>query len=81
SKEDERWLTSGISPCESLSPHWHQLIGIYCMLECTFEGKPILFTDGVGIGKTLQVIDVIACLVFYCHFFNKNGMFPSAFGR
>lgn len=81
SEEGERWLTSETNSREPLSPRWHQLIGIYRMLERAFEGEPILLMDGVGIGKTLQVIGLIVCLAFYRRFFEKNGTFPGAFGR
>jgi len=81
SEEGERWLASETSPHEPLSPRWHQLIGIYCMLEHAFEGEPVFLMDGVSIEKTLQDLGLIACLAFYCHFFNKNRTFPGAFGR
>ena len=51
------------------------------MLERAFDGKPVLLMDGVGLGKTLQVIGMIACLVFYHESFKKAGKFPGHFGQ
>ncbi|KAI5993055.1 hypothetical protein F5J12DRAFT_698839, partial [Pisolithus orientalis] len=58
---------------------WHQLIGIYCMLESVFKGKPILLMDGVGLGKTLQVLGVIVCLTYYWYVYMKKKAFPGDF--
>lgn len=80
SDEGEKWLASEENPREVLRPRWHQLVGIYRMLERAFEGEPVLLMDGVGIGKTFQVIGFISCMAFYHHFFKKNGKFPGSFG-
>ena len=42
------------------------------MLQRAFDGNPILLMDGVGIGKTFQVIGFIACLAY---------KFPGTFGE
>lgn len=78
--EGEKWLASETSNREPLRPRWHQLVGIYRMLERAFEGKPVLLMDGVGIGKTFQVIGFVACLSFF-HWHHKTyKKFPGAFG-
>lgn len=64
-----------------LRPHWHQLVGMCKMLDCLFEGKPVLLMDGVGLGKTLQVVGVIALLAFYRTVRKDTGSFPGAFGK
>lgn len=80
SEEGQQWLTSTQSGCHPLKPRWHQLIGIYRMLERAFEGKPVLLMDGVSLGKTLQVVGTIACLAFYRESFKRSGKFPGDFG-
>ncbi|THH21443.1 hypothetical protein EUX98_g8376 [Antrodiella citrinella] len=69
-------------PDASIRPiklRWHQLVGILKMLRNSFEGKPILLMDSVGIGKTLQVIGVIAMLAVYRDAYDENGDFPGEF--
>ena len=51
-----KWLADPVSMCKPLCPQWHQLIGIYHIVELMFDGSPMLLMDGVGIGKTFQVI-------------------------
>ncbi|KAG9308261.1 hypothetical protein JVU11DRAFT_12148 [Chiua virens] len=79
SDEGEKWLASDSNPREPLRPRWHQLVGIYRMLERAFESQPVLLMDGVGIGKTFQVIGFVACLAFFHRYFEKNNKFPGAF--
>ncbi|KAI6142085.1 hypothetical protein BKA82DRAFT_77187, partial [Pisolithus tinctorius] len=59
SDEGQAWLQNMMEKMELLQPQWHQLMGIYCMLEHVFEGKLILLTDRVGLGKMLQVLGVV----------------------
>ncbi|KAI0642173.1 hypothetical protein C8Q79DRAFT_984404 [Trametes meyenii] len=44
----------------ALKPFWHQWVGILKMIDNMFEGRSTLLLDGVGIGKTLQVIGFLA---------------------
>ncbi|KAK7682072.1 hypothetical protein QCA50_014658 [Cerrena zonata] len=64
-----------------LRPHWHQLVGMCKMLDCLFDGKPVLLMDGVGLGKTLQVVGVIAILAYYRTVKKEKGVFPGAFAE
>lgn len=79
SEAGESWLALESSPREVLKPRWHQLVGILRMLERAFQNQPVLLMDGVGIGKTFQVVGVIACLAFYRRFYGKNQRFPGVF--
>ena len=65
---------------EPLSPRWNQLVGVIKGLTLMFEGKPLLLMDGVGFGKTLQLIAIFSILVFFREEFVKNGRFPGIFG-
>ena len=80
-EEGEKWLADPTSAREQLRPRWHQLVGILRMLQCAFEGSPVLLMDGVGIGKTFQVVGLIACLAYYVPYYDKNGHFPGSFGK
>jgi hypothetical protein len=80
SEVGEKWLALESSPREVLKPRWHQLVGILRMLERAFQNEPVLLMDGVGIGKTFQVVGVMACLAFYRRFYEKNQKFPGIFG-
>lgn len=63
----------------SLRPHWHQLVGILKMLNDIWQGKPIMLMDGVGLGKTLQVVGVMALLVYYRAVKAQTGDYPGIF--
>ena len=65
---------------EPLSPRWNQLVGVIKGLTLMFEGKPLLLMDGVGFGKTLQLVAIFSMLVFFREEFIKNGRFPGMFG-
>jgi hypothetical protein len=65
---------------EPVTPTWHQLVGILRMLQLSFEGKPVLLMDEVGVGKTLQAAGLIAMLTYYRRFKTRTGKFPGAFG-
>ena len=64
-----------------LEPRWHQLVGILKMLHLAFDGKPVLLMDEVGVGKTMQVVGLIAMLAYYREFWDKNQDYPGIFGR
>jgi hypothetical protein len=61
-------------------PLWHQLIGIYALVEAVFEGRPMFLMDAVGIGKTFQIIGTICILIYMNEYFMVHGRFPGSFG-
>ena len=65
SEEGQQWLSFPENPREPLHPCWHQLVGIFHMLEDAFDSEPVLLMDSIGIGKTFQVIGFVVCLSFY----------------
>ena len=64
-----------------LEPRWHQLVGILKMLHLAFDGKPVLLVDEVGVGKTMQVVGVIAMLAHYRDCWEKTQDYPGIFGK
>ncbi|TDL13389.1 hypothetical protein BD410DRAFT_847004, partial [Rickenella mellea] len=48
---------------EDLALKWHQLGGIHAMVQLGFSGKGTLLTDGVGIGKTAQLMGLMAFMM------------------
>jgi len=66
---------------EWLVPRWHQLVGIAKMLTNAFEGKPVLLMDDVGIGKTLQVVGLVAVLSYYREYHLQHKKFPGHIGE
>jgi hypothetical protein len=78
--EDRAWFRNKLN-LEPFQPRWHQLVGIYKMLQRAFMGLPILLMDEVGLGKTLQVTAVFAVLSYYRDFYSKNKSFPGTFGQ
>lgn len=64
-----------------LQPRWHQLVGMFKMLVNIFDDKPTLLMDEVGLGKTMQVVGVIAILDFYRTFYKTNNYFPGYFRK
>lgn len=62
-----------------LRPHWHQLVGMAKMLDSLFDGKPLLLMDSVGLGKTMQVVGVMALLVYFREYKTHHGVYPGAF--
>ena len=64
---------------EPLRPRWHQLVGIIKMLTNVFAGKPVLLMDDVGIGKTMQVVGLIAMLAYYREYHDEHKRFPGYF--
>ena len=85
SNEFEEWLqtqrASDSPEWRELNPRWHQLVGILKMLINTFEGRPVLLMDEVGIGKTMQVLGYIAMHAFLYEAHKAHGRYPGLFGE
>ena len=78
-KEGKTIAADPLQKWRVLQPRWHQLVGMFKMLVNIFDGKPILLMDEVGLGKTMQVVGVIAILDFYRSFYGANKYFPGYF--
>ncbi|EPQ50076.1 hypothetical protein GLOTRDRAFT_51063, partial [Gloeophyllum trabeum ATCC 11539] len=76
SEEGVAWLENPQSGRARLQPKWHQLVGIFRMLQHLFEGRAVLLMDGVGLGKTLQSVGVLACLVYYREHYRQKNDYP-----
>lgn len=85
STEFDTWLdeqeNSNDPEWRELTPRWHQLVGILKMLINTFEGRPVLLMDEVGVGKTMQVLGYIAMRAFLYEAHNAHGRYPGVFGK
>lgn len=81
SNEGQAWLNDPDKGRVPLKPRWHQLVGIFRMLENAFDGKATLLMDGVGLGKTMQAVGTIACLSYYRVYYGKKGDYPCHFGK
>lgn len=85
SPEFETWLAeqkkSDNPEWRELTPRWHQLVGILKMLINTFEGRPVLLMDEVGVGKTMQVLGYIAMRAFLYEAHEAHGRYPGHFGE
>ncbi|KAG1785036.1 P-loop containing nucleoside triphosphate hydrolase protein [Suillus plorans] len=81
SEEGQRWLDDSKSPAQSLAPRWHQLVGILRLIDRFLDGKPVMLMDGVGVGKTMQAVGLIACLAHYKEHYRKHGKFPGKFSQ
>ncbi len=65
-----------------IAPRWHQWVGaLGMMLRVIRDGVPVLLLDDVGIGKTMQVLMVIALYQLFRRHREKHGRFPGAFGE
>lgn len=78
--EDRKWFEN-TDNTEIFQPRWHQLVGIYRMVQRAFAGEPILLMDEVGLGKTLQVVGMICVLEWYRVFYEQHKVFPGEFGK
>jgi hypothetical protein len=78
--EDKEWFENE-NNTESFKPRWHQLVGIYRMVQRAFAGEPILLMDEVGLGKTLQVVGLIVVLEWYREYYEQHKVFPGEFGE
>ncbi|KAJ7852515.1 hypothetical protein B0H14DRAFT_2354763 [Mycena olivaceomarginata] len=63
----------------NLTPQWHQLVGLYEMMNMAFIAEPVVLMDEVGLGKTLQIIALVACLAYYRDYYQQKKYFPGAF--
>lgn len=45
-----------------LEPRWHQIVGIAAIVRRVFEGRNVILADGVGVGKTLVCMGLMAYL-------------------
>ncbi|KAG2150754.1 uncharacterized protein EDB93DRAFT_1103448 [Suillus bovinus] len=81
SEGGQRWLDDPTSPAQILSPWWHQLVGILRLIDRFLDGKPVMLMDGVGVGKTMQAVGLIACLAHYKEHYRKHKKFPEKFSQ
>ncbi|KAH9841961.1 P-loop containing nucleoside triphosphate hydrolase protein, partial [Rhodofomes roseus] len=79
SPEGQTALKSGSAV--SLTPRWHQLVGIVKMLVNMFEGKPVLLMDEVGVGKTMQVIGFICMHAWLHQVYKQTKRYPGMFAK
>jgi hypothetical protein len=80
SEDGQQWLDNPASPAQNLTPRWHQLVGILRLIDRVLDGRPVMLMDGVGVGKTMQAVGLIACLAHYMEHYRKRGKFPGKFG-
>ncbi|KAJ7439269.1 hypothetical protein B0H11DRAFT_1752130 [Mycena galericulata] len=66
--------TTGI---RNLTPRWHQLVGLYKMMNLAFIAEPVVLMDEVGLGKTLQIIALVACLAYYRDYYHQCQFSPA----
>jgi len=80
SKDGQQWLDNPAGPAQNLAPRWHQLVGILRLIDRVLDSRPVMLMDGVGVGKTVQAVGLIACLAHYREHYRKHGKFPGKFG-
>ncbi|KAG2064532.1 hypothetical protein BDR04DRAFT_1035000 [Suillus decipiens] len=81
SEEGQKWLDNPTSPTQNLAPRWHQLVGILKLIDRVLDCEPVMLMDGVGVGKTMQAVGLIACLAHYREHYRKHGKFPGKFAQ
>ncbi len=64
-----------------MSPRWHQWVGALAMIKRIMAGIPVMLMDDVGIGKTIQVLMVIALMQVYRRHYAEHKRFPGMFGE
>jgi SNF2 family DNA or RNA helicase len=73
-----------INPAQSeLRPfrlHHHQLVGVAHALDCIFANYPVALFDEVGVGKTIQILALIAMLAYFYDYFEAHHEYPGKFG-
>ncbi len=55
--------------------------GIAELIGRSIDGQPTLLMDDVGVGKTCQVLGLIATYAQYYDYHKKHGRFPGKFGK
>ena len=66
---------------EGFALKWHQLVGVFRMLERAKASEPILLMDDVGLGKTVQVLAFFAVLAYYREYYEKYKRYPGIWGK
>jgi hypothetical protein len=79
-EEGQEWFNDAQNRA-TLTLCWHQQVGVTKMLMNTSAGKPILLMHGVGLGKTIQSMSLIALLTYYHGYYANHGSFPSVLGE
>lgn len=77
--DDADWFADESNETIACNPRWHQLVGIVTMLERAFNNKNVLLMDEVGLGKTMQIVGMIAILTSFREYYEEKGHFPGAF--
>ena len=49
------------------------------MMNLAFIAEPVVLMDEVGLGKTLQIIAIVACLAYYRDYYHQKKYIPGAF--
>ncbi|PSS32203.1 hypothetical protein PHLCEN_2v2030, partial [Hermanssonia centrifuga] len=79
SAEWDHFLNDPQSVKEAIIPRWHQVIGVRKMVDMFFDQSPLLLMDQVGIGKTMQLVGLIAVLAYFIDYHDKHHKFPGAY--
>ncbi|GJE96699.1 DEAD/DEAH box helicase [Phanerochaete sordida] len=58
---------------------WHQVVGLRRLAEAMMARKSLLVLDEVGVGKTLQVLALIAYRILCLRSLEKHGRLPGSF--
>ena len=74
-------LETSTMSTEGFTLKWHQLVGVFRMLERGKASEPILLMDDVGLGKTVQVLALFAMLAYYREYFEKYQEYPGSWGK
>jgi hypothetical protein len=81
----DRWSsTARVIPADDLVPlnlDHRQVVGVVRKLMNAFKGHPIINSDDVGVGKTFQVLAVVAVLKWFAHYFDEHHQYPGAYFR
>lgn len=78
---DPQWFKEPQETIVPLQPRWHQMLGAQEMLTAAFKGDSTLLMDEVGLGKTMQMVMVIALLDWFRQYWEQHKKFPGAFGE
>ena len=74
-------LETSATTTEGTPLRWYQLVRTMRALERAARSEPVLLMDGVGLGKTVQVIAIFAMLAYYREFFKVNRRYPGHWGE